>query len=174
LPGHEFANNLLLSDADRRQVQDWWPSSNLIPSNPNNLGAVGWVKATDAYNGKPDFRLGSNSVMRSKPGLRGGDGKDVGVDMDALEAAQGKVTLKAPSEITAASAQINFAAPDSQACPVDYSSKDVTLISSFSRAADGGRERNRSVSLTGLAAGTLYHYRVNCMVEQPTGEFRTR
>jgi hypothetical protein len=102
------------------------------------------------------------------------DGKDVGADIDTLEAAQGKVTLNEPAGVTADSADIKFTAPDGQGCPVDYSSKDPSLVEDFKRVPDAGKERTRAVHLSGLAGGTVYHYRVNCMVEQPTGEFRTR
>lgn len=175
LPGHIFSNNLLLADTGRREVQDWWPSGdNLIPSNPRDVNAVGWMNLGDARGGKPNFRLRSDSSVRGLAKGRASEGKDIGADIDALEAAQGKVALNDPTAVTASAADINFVAPDAQACPVDYSSKDESLIKDFTRTPDGGKDRTRIVHLSGLSSGTTYHYRVNCMVEQPTGEFRTR
>ncbi len=74
----------------------------------------------------------------------------MGADIDALEIAQGKVTLNEPSAITANSADINFVAPDAQGCPVDYSSKDGNLIEDFKRVPDTGKERTRAVRLSGF------------------------
>jgi len=171
LPGHVFANNLLLADTGRREVEDWWPGGeNIVPSNPGNMNAVGWM----SLSGKPNFRLRPDAGVRAMARNRTRDSKDLGADIDALEAAQGKVTLKEPAGITADSADISFTAPDGQGCPVDYSSKDAKLVDDFKRVPDPGKERTRTVHLSGLASGTVYHYRVNCMVEQPGGEFRTK
>jgi hypothetical protein len=171
LPGHVFANNLLLADRGRGDVQDLWPGNdNVVPSNPSNLNAVGWMSLSS----KPNFRLRPDAGVRAMTKGRGRDPKDLGADIDALEAAQGKVTLNEPSAITADGADINFVAPDAQGCPVDYSSKDGNLIDDFKRVPDSGKERTRTVHLSGLVSATAYHYRVNCMVEQPTGEFRTK
>jgi hypothetical protein len=171
LPGHVFANNLLLADRGRGDVQDLWPGNdNVVPSNPSNLNAVGWMSLSS----KPNFRLRPDAGVRAMTKGRGRDPKDLGADIDALEAAQGKVTLNEPSAITADGADINFVAPDAQGCPVDYSSKDGNLIDDFKRVPDSGKERTRTVHLSGLVSATAYNYRVNCMVEQPTGEFRTK
>ncbi len=91
------------------------------------------------------------------------------------------VTLTGVTGITATSAAINFLAPDTQGCPVDVSSTDPTLTSSFTRFTDAGGGRTalqgggnaRSVTASGLASGTLYHFRVNCMAQAPTGQFKT-
>lgn len=171
LPGHVFANNLLLGDRSRGELEELWPhGDNIIPSNPNNLNAVGWT----SLSGKPNFRLRQDSAVRTMAKGRTTDGKDLGADIDVLEAAQGKVSLNEPSSITANSVEIDFVAPDAQACPVDYSAKDATLIEDFKRVPDTGKQRRRTVQLSGLASGTTYQYRVNCMVEQPMGEFRTK
>ncbi|MFL6417662.1 MAG: DUF4082 domain-containing protein [Bryobacteraceae bacterium] len=171
LPGHVFANNLLLADTGRREVEDWWPGGeNIIPPNPGNLNAVGWM----SLSAKPNFRLRPDAGVRGMAKARIRDPKDLGADIDILEAAQGKVTLQEEPAVTADAADINFTAPDEQGCPVDYSAKDASLLDEFKRVPDTGKGRARSVHLSGLASATTYHYRVNCMVEQPTGEFKTK
>lgn len=77
------------------------------------------------------------------------------------------------AQLTSTSAVVSFVAPDSMGCAVDYGSSDPTLISSFTRVFDPGGARPRNITLSGLTAGTVYHYRVNCAVQQPTGQFRT-
>jgi phosphodiesterase/alkaline phosphatase D-like protein len=93
-----------------------------------------------------------------------------------LEAAQGKVALIGVPEanLTSTSAVVSFVAPDSMGCPVDYSASDSNVITSFTRVSDSGGARSRNITLSGLTPGTVYHYRVNCAVQQPTGQFRTR
>jgi phosphodiesterase/alkaline phosphatase D-like protein len=92
-----------------------------------------------------------------------------------MQAAQGKVTLVGVPEanLTSTSAVVSFVAPDSTGCPVDYSSSDAAVMTTFTRVSDAGGARPRNIALPGLTPGTVYHYRVNCAVEQPTGQFRT-
>ncbi|MGH9583846.1 MAG: hypothetical protein ACRD4O_12995, partial [Bryobacteraceae bacterium] len=96
-------------------------------------------------------------------------------DINALEAAQGKVTLVGvpASSITSTAAIIAFVAPDAQGCPVDYSATDPALVTNFTRVQDAGGRRPRNIALSGLAGRTTYYYRVDCAVQQPTGSFRT-
>ena len=102
------------------------------------------------------------------------EGKSVGADRGALEIAQGRVKLLGAAEVTATSAEIRFVAPDGQSCPVDFGSDDGKLVDRFSRVADSGQERARSVRLNALKPQTRYRFRVNCAVEQPTGTFETK
>ena len=103
------------------------------------------------------------------------DLKDVGADIDALEAAQGAVVLNGVpnSSITSSSAVVVFVAPDSAGCSVDYSATDANVASQFTRVSDAGGTRTRNINLTGLSSRTVYYYRVNCAVQQPNGEFMT-
>ena len=175
LPGLVWHHNLLLGDSDQATVQSWWRGfNNYVPTDPTNLSATGWFQY-NAGDGSGNFRLRSNSAYVSGGSARASDGKDVGANIDALEAAEGKVTLTGvpAGSISTTAANIVFVAPDTQTCPVDYSSTDATLINNFTRVADAGTTRTRNVVLTGLTAGTTYYYRVNCAVEQPTGQFRT-
>ncbi len=168
--GYRWDHNLLLGDSNQSTIQSYWPGlSNYIPANPSDLSSVGWFSTA-----KNDFHL--KAAYCSGCGNAGSDRKDVGADIDLLEAAQGKVKLIGvpTSSISVTSAAVSFVAPDSQSCPVDYSSTDPTLINSFTRASDTGSGRSRNVAISGLSSKTVYFYRVNCAVQQPTGRFRTK
>lgn len=168
-PTYRWDHNLMLGDSNQATIQSYWPGlNNYIPANPSDLAHMGWFSTA-----KNDFRFKSSYC--SGCGQSASDLKDVGADIDALEAAQGAVKLIGvpTSGITTSAATIAFVAPDSQACPVDYSASDPAVISSFIRVADAGQTRNRAVLLSGLASRTVYYYRVNCAVQQPTGQFRT-
>jgi hypothetical protein len=136
------------------------------------LGSQGWQKyQASIYSGTPDFHFSSTSAYISGGASHGTDGKDVGVDIEELYAREGRVQLIGVVA-GSTSATVNFTAPDTQGCPVDYStSSDV--ITSFTRVTDAGTARARSVSLTGLSAHTTYYFRLDCAVDQPTGVFRT-
>jgi hypothetical protein len=187
----DIANNVLLSDAYSASTLSgggtntaWFPGSGwIIPTDPTSPGQIGWRKSTTpqllnfAYP-SVDFELKniSNYVSGSTgPNAhRASDGKDIGADLLALQAAQGKVTYNGTSGITTTSMNVNFIAPDGQACPVDLSTTDSTLVNSFTRYTDSGSARVRSVAITGLTPHTAYYGRVNCQVEQPTFVVRTR
>lgn len=185
---YRFDHNVLMSNASQSAVQAEWPTLiNYIPSTPANYGAVGFFNyssPTEFVNGNPqhlDFRLNSSGPYCSGCGSPASDGLDVGANIDVLEAAQGKVTLIGVpnSSITATSATVVFIAPDTLACPIDYSSSDPTLVNNFARATSAAGANSRggnltNTNITGLTSGTTYYYRVNCAVEQPTGKFRTR
>jgi hypothetical protein len=175
VPSYAFDHNVLIGNAvDQATIANsWLPGlTNYIPAD-TNLSHIGWSAYNGPLSANNNFRLKSNFC--SGCGSAAADGRDVGADIDTLEAAQGKVTLGGvpASSITGTSASVAFVAPDSDGCSVDYSSSDPTLINSFTRVQDAGGARVRSVSLTGLSPATTYYFRVNCAVEQPTGMFRT-
>lgn len=191
MPGNDISNNLFLSDSPRATVQSWWSNGkNYIPNDPTDQMAAKWFNIASiwdssvatSYNpyaspfAKPDFHLRSDSQFISGGGLRASDGSSVGADIDALEAAQGKVTLigVGNSSLTTSAATVTFVAPDAQACPVDFSSTDPTLVNSFTRVSDPGGSSVRNLPLTSLSPRTTYYYRINCAVQQPTGIFRTK
>jgi len=130
---------------------------------------VKWLNASLAapYN----FRLRHDSPYISGGANRASDDMDAGVDMDALEAAQGRVSNARAWGLTASAANIAYLAPDSAACTVEYGT--AATWGTGTRVSDSGGDRARNVPLSGLARGTLYHYRVLCAVEQPAGSFRT-
>lgn len=164
--------NLLVSDGlDSTTILAAWPTQKTTAT-PSNLNLVGWEQPS--YSAlAPSFRLNSTSTYNSGGGSPAGDGLQQGADIDKLEKAQGKVYLAGavPGSTTAS---VNFVAPDAQACPVDVSSTDGTLLNSFTRFGDtGGSAGPRTVGITGLNSRTDYFFRVDCAVEQPTGTFHT-
>ena len=89
------------------------------------MANVGWA---DYPNG--DYRLLPSSPYKA----HATDGKDVGADIDALEAAQGKVAIhNASPGADGSSATVTFLAPDTQGCPVDVSPTDSTLTTALKR-----------------------------------------
>lgn len=167
-----IASNVLRSgDMTQSQINTAWPAAlNIVPASMATSN-VGWYNSSEVGN-LGNFRLKSTSPYIHAAN----DGLDIGANINELEAAQGKVQLGGvPSGmITTTGATIAFLAPDAQGCPVDYSSTDPTMITSFTRQADAGGARARAVALSGLSSSTLYFYRINCAVQQPTGQFKTR
>jgi hypothetical protein len=117
-----------------------------------------------------DFGLRADS-----PGVSGrrisGDRLNAGANIEALEAAQGHVSNARIMATDRTAATLAYQAPDVEACSVDYSV--AADFSTFTRIGDGGQERERVVPINNLNPGTLYHYRVQCAVEQPEGTFVT-
>jgi hypothetical protein len=175
-PSYVFSNNVLVGNgATQSQIQGWYSGlSNSVP-NITSLSNVGWFncQGSSCAGSASDFHLKANYC--SGCGARAADLADVGADMDTLLSMQGNVVLigTPASSITSTAASVAFLAPDSAGCPVDYSSTDSTLLNNFNRVNDPGGNRVRNITLSGLASRTTYYYRVNCAVQQPTGQFRT-
>ncbi len=174
-PSYNFSGNVLIGNGvSQSQVQSWYPSplKNYIPAN-TSLGSVGWFNCPgpNCSSGTPDFHLKANYCSGCESPAA--DGGDVGANIDALQDAQGMVKFNGVSNTSGSSATITYVAPDSAACSVDYSSSDPTLVTSFSRVSDNGGKGARNVTLSGLSHATAYNFRINCAVQQPTGEFRT-
>ncbi len=100
-----------------------------------------------------DFHITGPSS--SNPGGRG-------VDYDQLNSDGGLVTSVQPLLRASDRARIRYIAPDTRTCYVDFSSDGTN----WSRQADTGGARIRSVTLTGLAASGAYEYRILCYFEQ--------
>ncbi len=173
---YAFDHNLITGQFTGAQLQSTYPSplTNYIPATPSNLNALGWFSYLSPTSTVNDYHM--KGIYASGGGSHGNDGLDVGVNMDALLAAQGAVTLIGvpTSSITANSAIVSFVAPDGAGCAVDYSSTDPIMISNFTRVSDPGGAITRNMLLSGLSSGTVYYYRVDCAVQQPMGRFKTR
>jgi hypothetical protein len=184
-PGYQWHNNLMLAGTgtSASQVSAWWPNTsawanhNYIPAN-SSFASQGWFRAPAAAfdsfksgDAGTNFRFKANYC--SGCGSAGTDLRDVGADIDQLEAAEGKVSFSGVTNITATTAQVNFVAPDSAGCPVDISTTDPNVVSSFTRISDAGGARVRNISVTGLQSQTLYYGRVDCQSFQPVFQFKT-
>jgi len=116
-----------------------------------------------------NYRLRHDSSYLSGGANRASDGLDTGGDMDALEAAQGRVGNTRVHSLNPGVATLSYLAPDEKPCTVEIGTSPTW--GTGTRIPDGGGLRARNVPLSGLAHGTLYHYRVLCAVEQPSGSF---
>ena len=166
LQNYVFEHNLLTGTDDRRTIESWWPGrKNYVPAHPSELSVLGKPSRN------PSMKLEQFELKTDLPSEWNGYGADV----NALEAAQGKVKRVdvPPSSITSTSATVAFVAPDKAGCPVDYGSTDPSLINQFTRVNDAGGKTDRNIALSQLSPSTLYYYRVNCAVQQPMGQFRT-
>jgi hypothetical protein len=173
LQNYVFEHNLLTGTESRGTIRSWWPGlNNYVPPKPPDLSQLG-AFVRDSVGSGEQFRPKSGSCQGC--GNPEKDLKDFGVDMDALDAAQGKVKrVEVPaSSISSTSAVVKFTAPDKFGCEVDYSSSDRSLINSFKRVQDPGGETDRAITLSNLSGGTTYYYRINCAVQQPKGQFQT-
>ena len=125
---------------------------------------MGWANPAEQ-----DFRIARSSPY-ARTTLPTKDGKEVGVDMDELEVAQGKVSNIRVFENTSGSSKVGFLAPDSFACSVDWGTGDFAHgAGRFTRVKSVAHEREQSVALSGLPPHALIHYRINCAVQQPQG-----
>jgi hypothetical protein len=179
-PEYSFAKNLLVPYYSNSSVPSGLVDSTTTSSNYSGTGVYVMTGATvDARlsgvgffsAANKDFRLRASSAYQSGGASNGTDGLELGANIDALNAAQGKVKNVRVRSITGSSATIHFTAPDSVGCSVDYSTSSG--FSTFTRISNTGGNRIQSVNLTGLSSHTMYYFRVNCAVEQPTGSFST-
>jgi len=136
---------------------------------PDNEASVKWMKPALSF--PYDFRLRHDSSFVSAGSGRGTDEREVGADIDLMEAKQGRVKNARAVEITSTSAVIAYLAPDEAACTVEYGPS--ATWGTGTRVGDGGGRRDRAVHLTGLTPSSVYYYRILCSVEQPDGIFRT-
>lgn len=118
-----------------------------------------------------NYRIQPTSIYVSGGSSPATDNTTVGVDPDVMEAAQGNVSNVRVFNIGTTTATVGFFAPNAAGCPVDWSSNN---FSTYTRVSNAGGDRVQSVPLTGLTSGTIYQYRVDCTVMQPTGVFSTR
>ena len=129
------------------------------------VASVGWFSAA-----AKNFRLASSSAYVSGGQKHAGDGLDIGANLDALEAAQGRVSNVHVFSLSSNSATVAFLAPDSFGCSVDWSTNGW---STFTRVANADGSRAQTVGLSGLPGASAIAYRVNCAVMQPSGLFST-
>lgn len=183
---YTFRNNLLVpyysnSSAQTGLVDSGTTSSNYsgltsiyVQTGANVAARLAAVKFSDSVNS--NFRLRYDSPYVSGGASRGVQYNnsirlELGADLDAVEAAQGRVKNVRVLSITSSGATVYFTAPDAVGCSVDYSTSSA--FTTFTRVSNSGGSRVQSVALTGLSSGTNYHVRVNCAREQPVVTFTT-
>ena len=177
-PGYNWAQNVILRiGGGGNGMQSYDPS--MAPWGPYPNGTL-WFDGT--FNGaasttafpfynvaQNNYRLKSSSPFCSGCANRASDGTDIGVDPDALGAAQGIVSNVRVYNIGAGTATVGFLAPDTYGCPVDWSTDP--LFGTYTRVAASGGARLQNVALSGLPAHTAVSYRVQCQAQQPVGVF---
>jgi hypothetical protein len=183
-PEYQFRANLLVPYYTNSNALTGLVDSAVTASNYSGLSVyvqtgadVSARLAGVGFLGNGDFRLRSDSAYLSggaSSGVRFNRSVrlDLGADIDALEAAQGKVKNVRVLSITSSGATVYFTAPDATGCSVDRSTS--SNFATFTRVANAGGARVQSVALSGLSSGTTYYARVNCAREQPTVSFRTQ
>lgn len=188
-PGYIWAGNVMMGPVGvtASQIATAWPTVILNNYNPTNMSlsvTPGWTKY-DSSGDTGNYRLLSTSNYRSGAAKTlttgpASDGADVGVDMTKLLNDQGHVTFASVSPIGTTTASVNFTAPDNQSCPVRVTATAPWTGSSVPTSGvreflDSGTSAGaRAVALTGLTPGTLYYFKIECSVEQPASQFRTR
>jgi hypothetical protein len=161
-----------LTPAQIQAAAALYPPNNYFPRG-NSLAArvanMSWFSPANL-----NFRLSSESAYCSGCSTPGSDGLDIGANIDALEAAQGKVSNVRVFGVSANAATIGFLAPDANGCTVDWGTSNFLMGSgTWTRVVNSGGSRVQSVVLTGLPSATPINYRVNCAVMQPSGTFST-
>jgi hypothetical protein len=162
LPGSqvEFTNAQIATAKALLPSNTIWPTAGTTLA--NRISQVAWYTPSTM-----NMRLKYNSPYISGA-KASADGLDIGVDMDALEAAQGKVSNVHTHHTTSTSTIVGFLAPDAFGCTVDWGTSNFPSgTGTFSRVTNAGGQRVQNVALTGLPAHANIYYRVNCAVQQP-------
>jgi hypothetical protein len=176
-PSYTFANNLLVPYYLNSQA----PNGNVSPSTlssvysgfpgvitqsgsqpSDRLAGVGFVNPASS-----NLQLSVNSPYLGK----GSDGRDLGANIQQLNAAQGVVRNVRVADVTRTGANLLFMAADGKGCPVDFSTSEN--FARFTRVKNAGEGWKQQAELQGLKSGTVYYYRVLCAAQQPAGTFTT-
>jgi hypothetical protein len=150
------------------------PSGNTLAARLLATGFFNACTLTSSASCVNNLRLSSKTPSLANPPYISGahastDGKDIGADIDQLEAHQGKVSNVRAIGLTSTAATIALLAPDANACGVDWGTTAFYSGSgSWTRVSGTGGQRVQTVALTGLPAHGLIYARVNCQVQQPT------
>jgi hypothetical protein len=118
-----------------------------------------------------NFRLMKNPA--SPYLLQATDVTDIGVNQEALDAAQGVVYNPRKLSITQSSASIYFSQADGVGCPVDFSTNPGFAGFVRLQSTNTGEPYGWHSDLASLSSNTRYYYRILCAVQQPTGNFVT-
>lgn len=191
-PTYEWSNNLMIGNGQTPSaVAAAWPSPlvNYFQTGSSSLFTVGWSKygnlPTNPTNGNPsnfNFNLSATSPWNAGSAGVNDHSKNVGVNIEDLNVAQGLVTLVGTPNnlITTSGFTISYIAPDSGVCYVDWTPTaiDPNVITSFTRVADSGGARARNLAITGTASQSAISYRLECSgnseLGQRMGQVKTR
>jgi len=173
----EITGSACASAAAMYSATNWFPAGSALA---NRISDVYWYSPGAYGTSGGNYRLNYQSPYFSSGSDHPtpGDFGDVGADINALEAAQGKVLNVHVSALGANTASITWLAPDSYACTLDYGTSNFfngsgswTRVNSTATGSAGARVQ--TAALSSLPAASTITYRVNCAVMQPTGTFQT-
>ncbi len=159
-PGWVFTNNLLHRPSG---FNSDYPANNFWIT---NLSAVAYRDSANF-----DYSLASSSPYRAGGAQAGFDGGDLGVNMYALRAASGDVRGVSVISTGSTHAVFRYTTYNSQSCAADLSTS--ADMSAAVRFTDAGGGRGRLLTASGLAADTLYYWRLYCGTTV-SGSFRTK
>ncbi len=168
--------------SQRYGVGTWAADNNVICCGISSVSgdypaSFGWPADDDAVDwwnpavSGGNFRLRYDSAFISGGASPATDGRDVGADVDLVEATQGRVSNLRVSGIATDEATVSYLAPDADVCTVEVSTSETW--GTGARTGDGGGDRVRNVEVGSLTTDTVYNVRVLCMAEQPSTTFRT-
>lgn len=122
-----------------------------------------------------NFRLAGKYVAAAKCfnilGDCSTDGKDIGMNVTALETALGGVANVRLSQSGQTRAAVSYTAPEGYRCAVDYSTN--AGFAGKTRLYDAGGNRSRTVQLSGLLPTSSYFVRVLCGTVKTIPVFQT-
>jgi hypothetical protein len=168
-PDYRFTNNVIiggktgenadalrdLTGSEIAHYQTQFPAGNFFPAGQTMAEREAAAGLTDAARHR--YTLLPGSPYR-RTAAQGGD---LGANHEELYAARGLVTGVGAVQASATGAIFAYTAPDGNACAVDTSADGRV----WSRTADKGGNRTRSVAVGGLRPRTIYHYRILCAFE---------
>ncbi len=188
-PSYVMSHNVLLPSfgATQSQVQSFYPSPlvNYIPSS-GAVNAQGFFRAASSYtlsSPDPDLHLNSSSRWCSGCGSPAGDLRDVGADIDLVQAKQGLVTVSGFGPTGSTTGFVTVDQPDTHLppppginpiqCTLEYGADPTFTAGTNTRIAQYCTPGPVRFSLTGLPSKAIVYWKYYGAVQQPQGQFRT-
>lgn len=140
-----------------------YPANTFWTSNPNAVA----YRDTASF----DYSLAASSPYRAGGAQAGYDGGDLGVNMYSIREASGDVRGVSVISTGSTHAVFRYTTYNSQSCAADFSTS--ADMSAAVRFTDAGGGRGRLLTASGLAADTLYYWRLYCGTTI-SGSFRTK
>ncbi|MBK5294519.1 MAG: hypothetical protein JJE04_22920 [Acidobacteriia bacterium] len=173
-PNYSFTNNVIiggmtgtslsnlrsLTSSEMADLAAQFPPGNIFP--PGATMAERQQQVGMVAPGQGAYRLTEQSQFRAGGANPALNGKSMGADLDQLDVDLGKV-LGINIQPGSTALEVNYTAPDGRACSVD---SKPAASGSWTRTADQGGARPRTVIISGLTPATSYQYRILCYYEQ--------
>jgi hypothetical protein len=183
------ASQIAISQANCTTYAALYPGNNFFPNTVSTLaGRINQIQLYSAgtYSSPQSgtYYLQPGSPINSGGANKASDGKQVGPNINELNAAQGLVQNIHVSALGTTTASITFQAPDSFVCIVDVKNSNDFILGTAARSTStpftptitatvASGQTIQTASITGLTSATLEYGRVNCAVSQPVITFTT-